>query len=115
MECSPTGDRRRPPTLQEGSSVGILVPPPGWGGGFHHEEEHPVPIAEVEKIWMDGELVDWEDAKIHVLCTRCTTAAGSSRDPRVRDRPRAAVGISTSTRAPVPAREDLPHGHPVLE
>jgi branched-chain amino acid aminotransferase len=26
-----------------------------------------VPIAEVEKIWMDGELVDWADAKIHVL------------------------------------------------
>ncbi|HEY6681124.1 MAG TPA: aminotransferase class IV, partial [Actinomycetota bacterium] len=36
-------------------------------GGFHHEEELPVPIAEVEKIWMDGELVDWADAKIHVL------------------------------------------------
>jgi branched-chain amino acid aminotransferase len=26
-----------------------------------------VPIAEVEKIWMDGELVDWADAKVHVL------------------------------------------------
>jgi branched-chain amino acid aminotransferase len=26
-----------------------------------------VPISEVEKIWMDGELVDWADAKIHVL------------------------------------------------
>ena len=26
-----------------------------------------MPIAEVEKIWMDGELVDWADAKIHVL------------------------------------------------
>jgi branched-chain amino acid aminotransferase len=26
-----------------------------------------VPITEVEKIWMDGELVDWADAKIHVL------------------------------------------------
>jgi branched-chain amino acid aminotransferase len=26
-----------------------------------------VPIAEVDKIWMDGELVDWADAKIHVL------------------------------------------------
>ncbi len=24
-------------------------------------------IPEVEKIWMDGELVDWKDAKIHVL------------------------------------------------
>jgi branched-chain amino acid aminotransferase len=27
----------------------------------------PVPITQVEKIWMDGELVDWRDAQIHVL------------------------------------------------
>ncbi len=26
-----------------------------------------MPIAEVEKIWMNGELVNWADAKIHVL------------------------------------------------
>jgi branched-chain amino acid aminotransferase len=26
-----------------------------------------LPITQVEKIWMDGELVDWADAKIHVL------------------------------------------------
>jgi branched-chain amino acid aminotransferase len=26
-----------------------------------------MPIQEVQKIWMDGELVDWQDAKIHVL------------------------------------------------
>jgi branched-chain amino acid aminotransferase len=26
-----------------------------------------VPITPVEKIWMDGELVDWAEAKIHVL------------------------------------------------
>ncbi len=26
-----------------------------------------MPITEVEKIWMDGELVDWADAKVHVL------------------------------------------------
>jgi branched-chain amino acid aminotransferase len=29
--------------------------------------EAPVPIAQVEKIWMDGELVAWQDAQIHVL------------------------------------------------
>jgi branched-chain amino acid aminotransferase len=27
----------------------------------------PVPITQVEKIWMDGELVDWRDAQVHVL------------------------------------------------
>jgi branched-chain amino acid aminotransferase len=26
-----------------------------------------MPITEVEKIWMDGELVDWHHAKVHVL------------------------------------------------
>jgi len=26
-----------------------------------------VPITQVEKIWMDGELVDWAEAKVHVL------------------------------------------------
>ena len=26
-----------------------------------------MPITQVEKIWMDGELVDWQDAQIHVL------------------------------------------------
>ena len=26
-----------------------------------------MPITETEKIWMDGRLVDWKDANIHVL------------------------------------------------
>ncbi len=26
-----------------------------------------MPIEKVEKIWMDGELVEWDDAKVHVL------------------------------------------------
>ncbi|MGQ0519791.1 MAG: branched-chain amino acid transaminase [Actinomycetota bacterium] len=26
-----------------------------------------MPLQKVEKIWMDGELVDWDDAKIHIL------------------------------------------------
>ena len=26
-----------------------------------------MPIQKVDKIWMDGQLVDWDDAKIHVL------------------------------------------------
>ena len=26
-----------------------------------------MPIEKTKKIWMDGELVDWDDAKVHVL------------------------------------------------
>ena len=26
-----------------------------------------MPIEEAEKIWMDGEFVDWKDAQVHVL------------------------------------------------
>ena len=26
-----------------------------------------MPLDKVEKIWMDGELVNWDDAKIHIL------------------------------------------------
>jgi branched-chain amino acid aminotransferase len=26
-----------------------------------------VPISQVDKIWMDGDLIDWKDAQIHVL------------------------------------------------
>src|SRR6266480_4195364 len=26
-----------------------------------------MPLQKVDKIWMDGELVDWDDAKIHIL------------------------------------------------
>jgi branched-chain amino acid aminotransferase len=26
-----------------------------------------MPITKVEKVWMDGQLVDWDDAKVHVL------------------------------------------------
>jgi len=26
-----------------------------------------MPLEKSEKIWMDGELVDWDDARIHIL------------------------------------------------
>ena len=26
-----------------------------------------MPLQKVDKIWMDGELVDWDDAKVHIL------------------------------------------------
>jgi branched-chain amino acid aminotransferase len=46
-----------------------VEPAPGGNGPATPgtEEEAAVPIAQVDKIWMDGELVDWQDATIHVL------------------------------------------------
>src|SRR5437763_14926094 len=31
------------------------------------EGENLMPLDKVEKIWMDGEFVDWDDANIHIL------------------------------------------------
>ena len=36
-------------------------------------------MQETEKIWMNGELVDWADAKVHVGATGSTTDPGCSR------------------------------------
>jgi hypothetical protein len=36
-------------------------------GVRERQEDHTMPIPEVDKIWMNGKLVDWDDAKIHVL------------------------------------------------
>ena len=38
-----------------------------------------MPITPTKKIWMDGELVDWDDATIHILNPPCTTAGAFSR------------------------------------
>ena len=47
-----------------------------------------MPITEVEKIWMDGELVDWADAKIHVLSHAVHYGSGVFEGIRAYDTPR---------------------------
>ena len=29
--------------------------------------EHAVPITKTDKIWMDGDLIDWDEANVHIL------------------------------------------------
>ena len=36
-------------------------------------------MRETEKIWFNGELIDWADAKVHVGSHGCTTAQVCSR------------------------------------
>ena len=35
-----------------------------------------MPLQKVDKIWMDGELVNWDDAKIHILTDLGAAIAG---------------------------------------
>ena len=45
-------------------------------------------MQETEKIWMNGELVDWADAKVHVGATASTTARGVFEGIRCYDTPK---------------------------
>ncbi len=49
-----------------------------------------MPITPTEKIWMNGELVDWDEAQVHVLTHTLHYGIGRVRGhPRLRDRRRA--------------------------
>ena len=50
-----------------------------------------MPITEVEKIWMDGELVDWHEAKIHVLSHALHYGSGVFEGIRAYETPRGAA------------------------
>lgn len=50
-----------------------------------------MPITEVEKIWMDGELVDWKNAKIHVLSHALHYGTGVFEGIRAYETPRGAA------------------------
>ena len=50
-----------------------------------------MPIPEVEKIWMDGELVDWKDAKIHLLSHSLHYGSGVFEGIRAYETPRGAA------------------------
>ena len=49
-----------------------------------------MPFEKTEKIWMDGELVAWDDARVHVLTHTPALRLGRLRGhPRLRDGRRA--------------------------
>lgn len=47
-----------------------------------------MPIPEVEKIWMDGELVDWKEAKVHLLSHSLHYGSGVFEGIRAYETPR---------------------------
>jgi len=50
-----------------------------------------MPITEVEKIWMDGELVDWKDAQVHVLTHSLHYGSGVFEGIRAYETPKGAA------------------------
>ena len=50
-----------------------------------------MPITEVEKIWMDGELVPWHEAKVHVLSHALHYGSGVFEGIRAYETPRGAA------------------------
>jgi branched-chain amino acid aminotransferase len=50
-----------------------------------------MPITEVDKIWMDGELVDWRDANVHVLSHAVHYGTGVFEGIRAYETPRGAA------------------------
>ena len=75
-----------------------------------------MPITQVEKIWMDGELVDWADAKIHVLSHALHYGTGVFEGIRAYETARRSGRVAHRRASPpsVPLREALSPGHPVL-
>ncbi len=91
------------------------VPTPAIGGSTaeigewsSHGGSTAMPITPTEKIWMNGELVDWDDAKIHVLTHSLHYGMGVFEGIRgLRDRrgPRRCSGSpSTSSGCSTPPR-----------
>ena len=74
-----------PPSRRARRSVSLWLPD---AGGPLARRSARVPIPEVDKIWSNGELVDWADARFHVLCHALHYGSRGLRgDPRVLDRP----------------------------
>ena len=75
-----------------------------------------MPITPTDKIWMDGELVDWDDAKIHVLTHTLHYGCGVFEGIRAYETARGpAVFRLTDHIAPaVQHRQDLHDRHAVL-
>ena len=60
-------------------------------------------MRETEKIWMNGELVDWADAKVHVGVHGLHYGTGVFGDPLLRD-PERPSRLPAARSSPAPPR-----------
>ena len=66
------------------------------------------------KIWMDGQMVEWRDAKIHVLSHTLHYGCGAFEGVRAYNTVKARhLPPAGAHRAPVQQRQDFAHGHPL--
>jgi len=66
VEAAPAG-ARNPLNSRHGILHGTRIDDRDAPAVAEAPKEDGMPITEVAKIWMDGELIDWADAKIHIL------------------------------------------------
>ena len=68
-----------------------------------------------EKIWMNGELVDWDDARIHVGTHGLHYGTGVFEGIRCYDTPKGpSVFRLSTTSSACTTRRGCPHADPVL-
>ena len=72
-------------------------------------------VNQADLIWMNGELVAWEDAKVHVLTHALHYGTGVFEGIRAYDTPRGTGDLPPRRphRPPVPLGRHVPDGHPV--
>src|ERR1700686_3532582 len=65
----PSGSPKQSPPTWPNSGPALLfrLSPPSPSATPLQKGSEPVPITPTEKIWLDGELVDWDQARVHVL------------------------------------------------
>ena len=75
-----------------------------------------MPIQPVDKVWMNGQLVDWDNATVHVLTHALHYGTGVFEGIRCYETPAGPgrLPAAGSPRSDGAIREDLHDGDPVL-
>ena len=87
----PRRDRRSPTAFERRAPSQLPAAPARWVPPSPPEcETDAMPITPTPKIWMNGELVDWDEARIHVLTHTLHYGTGVFEGIRAYETPRRA-------------------------